>query len=275
MAVIALTSAKGSPGVTTTAVALALIWPRPVLLVEADVSGSSSILAGYFGGRVKHDRGLVDLAAAHRQGRLSTGIRDAAITIGERGNAKFLPGLSNSAQAATMTPLWEPIAVVLRGMDASGVDVIIDAGRLGMAGGPTPLLREADATLLVTRTDLPAMAAARARAGMLRHDLESKGAGEDTVWTLLVGENQPYSRREIRARVELPVAAAIDWDPKNAEVVSHGRPLGDEKQVKKFMGSGFVRSTTTAAAALDSIIRGRKERLAGPGALLNQIRGGN
>ena len=39
MAVICLTSASGSPGVTTTAVGLALCWPRPVLLVEVVAHG--------------------------------------------------------------------------------------------------------------------------------------------------------------------------------------------------------------------------------------------
>ena len=48
MALIVLTSAAGSPGVTTTAVGLALTWPRPVLLVEADPTGGSAVLAGYF-----------------------------------------------------------------------------------------------------------------------------------------------------------------------------------------------------------------------------------
>lgn len=271
MAVIALASAKGSPGVTTTAVALTLIWPRPVLLVEADVSGSSSILAGYFGGRVRHDHGLVDLAAAHRQGRLSTGVRDAAISIGDRGNAKFLPGLINSAQVSTVAQLWEPLAVVLRGLDANGVDVIIDAGRLGVSGGPAALLREADATVLVMRTDLPAIAAARARAGVLREDLTSRGAGEDTAWALLVGENRPFGGRDVQARTGLPVAATVAWDPTAAQVVSHGKAPASEK---KFTGSGFVRSTHTAAAKLDSIIRGRKEQLqGGPAGLVGQIRG--
>ena len=36
MAMICLVSAKNSPGVTTTAVALAEVWPRPVLLAECD-----------------------------------------------------------------------------------------------------------------------------------------------------------------------------------------------------------------------------------------------
>jgi hypothetical protein len=50
MAVIALASASGSPGVTTTALGLALLWPRPVLLIEADPTGGSGLLAGYFRG---------------------------------------------------------------------------------------------------------------------------------------------------------------------------------------------------------------------------------
>ena len=57
MAVIALTSASGSPGVTTTAVALAFLWPRPVVLVEADPTGGSAILAGYFRGTREYDVG--------------------------------------------------------------------------------------------------------------------------------------------------------------------------------------------------------------------------
>jgi Mrp family chromosome partitioning ATPase len=46
MSVIVLTSASGSPGVSTTAVGLALSWPGPVLLVEADPTGGSAVLAG-------------------------------------------------------------------------------------------------------------------------------------------------------------------------------------------------------------------------------------
>ena len=259
MAIIALTSAKGAPGVTTSAVALALIWPRPVLLVEADISGSSSILAGYYNGTVRHDRGLVDLAAAERQGQLSAGVREAALPLGERGNARFVPGLVNSTQVGTMTPLWEPIAVVLRGMEANGVDVIVDAGRLGLAGSPAPLLREADLTLMVSRTDLPAMAAARARAGLLKDALQSRGAGDDAIWMLLVGENRPFGKRELNARVGLPIAAAIDWDPAAAEVISHGKPHNE----KKFVSSRFVRSTRSTAAALDSIIHHQRQRLVG------------
>ena len=50
MSVIALCSAKGSPGVTTTALALGWVWPqvtgRRVLVLDADLAGSG-IAAGY------------------------------------------------------------------------------------------------------------------------------------------------------------------------------------------------------------------------------------
>lgn len=269
MTVISLTSAKGAPGVTTSAVALALVWPRPVLLVEADVAGGSSILAGYFQGNQRHDRGLIDLAAAHRQGRLSEGLHEASLAF-PNSNARFIPGLATPTQAGTMERLWEPIAAVLRGLESTGTDVIVDAGRLGAAGAPTPLIREADVTLLVTRTNLPAVAATRARAAVLRQELEARGTGEDALWMLLVGEGQPFSKREVKSAVNLPEAATIAWDPVNAEVVSLGKTPANPK---KWEASTFVRSARAAASEIDSIVRGRRERLS-PGALLSQLRGG-
>ena len=62
MAVIALTSASGSPGVTTTTPGPGDVWPRPVLLVEADPTGGSGILAGFFRGTREYDGGLIELA---------------------------------------------------------------------------------------------------------------------------------------------------------------------------------------------------------------------
>lgn len=70
MAIITLTSASGSPGVTTTALGLALVWPRPVVLVEADPTGGSALLAGYWRGQLDHV-GLLDLVLAERHGLLA------------------------------------------------------------------------------------------------------------------------------------------------------------------------------------------------------------
>ena len=53
--IISVTSAAAD-GATTTAVGMALTWPRACWLVEADPAGGSAVLAGYLGGRHVHDR---------------------------------------------------------------------------------------------------------------------------------------------------------------------------------------------------------------------------
>ena len=55
MTLTVLTSASGSPGVSTSALGMSLAWSKPVLLVEADPTGGSAILAGWFHGRPPHD----------------------------------------------------------------------------------------------------------------------------------------------------------------------------------------------------------------------------
>lgn len=68
MAVLLLTSAAGAPGVTSTALGLALWWPREVVLVDADPHPCHAVEAGYLGGRGRAGGGLPELARVHRQG---------------------------------------------------------------------------------------------------------------------------------------------------------------------------------------------------------------
>src|SRR5258708_38668095 len=70
MALIAVAADKGSPGVTTSAVALAAVWPRPVLLAECDPAGGDIVyrLPGADGTRLDPRRGLLSLAVAARRG---------------------------------------------------------------------------------------------------------------------------------------------------------------------------------------------------------------
>jgi len=144
---VVLTSATGAPGTTTTTLAMALQWPRPCLVVEADMSGGSSILAGYHRGTVPHDRGLVDLAMAHRRGLLAEGLHRVSIPLGDSTTARLIPGLTGPEQVPTAQALWEPLTIALRGLEQVGVDVLVDAGRLGTVGGPSPLVREAGVAL--------------------------------------------------------------------------------------------------------------------------------
>jgi MinD-like ATPase involved in chromosome partitioning or flagellar assembly len=256
MAVVVLTSARGAPGVTTSALAIAMLWPRPVVLVEADVAGSSSILAGYLRGSVPPDRGLVSLAVAHRRGLLDEQFYDQTVPL-IQDRVRLVPGLVSAQQAPSMDKLWSPLGVVLANLEHSGTDVIVDAGRLGMMHGPMPLVRSADALLLVTRTTLPAVSAARARVPVLRNDLLQLGKGDDTLAMLLVGEGQPYRAREIRSALETPVLASMAWDQAAADSLSQGAPYG-----RRFAAAPLFRSTRVVIGAVHELIDRHRARLA-------------
>ncbi len=256
MAVVVLTSARGAPGVTTSALAMAMLWPRPVVLVEADVAGSSSILAGYLRGTVPPDRGLVSLAVAHRRGVLADKFYEQTVGLIED-RVRLVPGLVNAQQAASMDKLWPPLSMVLSGLERTGTDVIVDAGRLGMLHGPMPLIRSADAVLLVTRSTLPAVSSARARAESLRTDLIDLGQGDDTLAVLLVGEGQPYGAREINSALRIPVMASMNWDQAAADSLSQGAPYG-----RRFAAAPLFRSTRVAVGAVHQLIERHRTRLA-------------
>lgn len=261
MAVVALTSAKGAPGVSTAALAMTLLWPRPALLVEADAAGGSSALAGYLRGSVDHSRGLLGLAAAHRYDELEQALwaHTVALTADLTGpNGRWLlPGLSDAAQAPSTAGLWGPLASLLASLERAGIDVLIDAGRLGAAHAPTVLLRQADLVLLVMGTGLPAVAAARARLGVLREDLAVTGPDAASgLGLLLIGEGRPYTSREIAGSLEVSVVAALSWDPASAEVFAAGAAPGRRLPV-----SPLVRSTRAAISACQERIAAGRDRL--------------
>ena len=212
MAVYALTSAAGSPGVTTTALGLALEWPNQVLLVDADPVGGSAILAGYYRGTVGHPGTLVELWSAHRQGALEAAVRELPLRLSE--TASLIPGPAGAAQAGGLADLWPALAAQLRVLSQLGVDVLIDLGRLGHTHFATPLARAADELLLVMRSDLPSVAAVSA--AEIPSDAPVRG--------LLIGPNRPYTAHAVSSVIKRDVSVTLPWAPEEAEVLSHGHP---------------------------------------------------
>ena len=252
MAVIALTSASGSPGVTTTAIGLALLWPRPVLLIEADPTGGSGLLAGYFRGTREYVAGLIELAL------ISTSIHDGLAAVCqpiEGTSVSFVAGTRSPTQAPALRDLWQPLSEELADLEATGQDVIVDAGRLGLIGSPEPLLANADLTLIVTRTPLPALSAARTWADSVqRRTFEWQQAG-----VLVVGEGQPYGAREVTNVLGLPVVACLADDPESAAVFSRGAT-----PPKKFETGLLARGLQAAIAGIHATVsRHRSQLLAG------------
>ena len=243
MAVIALTSASGSPGVTTTALGLAMSWPRPVLMVEADPTGGSGLLSGFFRGTREYDGGLIELAwsAVDTADALPSLVRPIEGT-----EVSFLAGTRSHRQSSGLRDSWEPLAEALADLEGGGQDAIVDAGRLGLVGSPEPLLDRADLTLLLTRTNLPALAAARSWADSMRDD--SNGLGHRVV--VLVGEGQPYRSAEVSNVLGLPVLASIADDPEAAAVYHRGAT-----PPSRFETSPLTKSLRAAVGAITAHVR--------------------
>lgn len=261
MATIVLTSASGSPGVTTTALGLAFSWPRPVLLVEADPTGGSGVLAGYFQGMVEPGAGLIDLALAHRQGTLAETLPQV-VQNWPPSTVSLLSGIRSHDQARSLVSLWEPLTSVLHDLRRNGQDVLVDAGRLGLAGWPAPLVMASDLTLLLTRNSLPALAGARSWANTLRSSYESSGAtnrfgvllvDEAGRWPKTPGRGggagvarvRPYSERQVAKTLQTSVLAALPWAPESADTYSHGAP-----QPRKWHHCPLARAYAAAGEAI-------------------------
>ncbi len=152
MTVVALASVKGSPGVTTAALAMAARWPagRRVLLVEADPFGGD--LAPRYGATVTG--GLASLLAAARRELTPEVVWDHVHEL--PGGMAVLFGLSGVRQAAANENVWPAIATALAGLDA---DVVVDAGRLlpQFAGGVGAILGQTDALVVVCGSTLEAI----------------------------------------------------------------------------------------------------------------------
>ena len=157
---IALASVKGSPGVTSAALALAAVWPNPVVLVEADPSGGDlTYRCRLSPGTVIESRsGLVGLAAAVRS-HAGHGSRDVAgmgaalraASVELACGVRAVTGVTSAAQSRGLAGVWPAINSACAG---AGLDVITDLGRVGPDHPAAPLVSTADHLLVVASATL-------------------------------------------------------------------------------------------------------------------------
>jgi hypothetical protein len=215
VSIYALVSPGGSPGVTTTALALALGWPRQVILAECDPSGGD-ILAGLFAGHLEARSGLVPLAleAGQNPDGATAALWSQLIALDDERGRLLLAGISDPRQGLSLAPFWPMLTATLAAMPA---DVIADCGRLDAGGGPEPVLTAASRVALVLRPSLRQVSRARARIDMLAQLL----GGPERITVLLVGEGST-APREVSRALGVPVAFALPHDEKTASLLSDG-----------------------------------------------------
>lgn len=214
MTVVAVCSAGGAPGVTTTALGLAFTWPRQVLTAEMDLAGGA-VLPGNLRGQMPADRGLLYWAVDARRGpqAAAVGLWNQVISLDQERQCLLLPGLSDPLQAANLDDVWPTLATTVTEMP---LDVVADLGRVG-PDLPLPMVGAADVVAMMVRPTLRQLAAAGPRVAALRPVVGDAGA----LVLLLVG-NGPYGEREVARQLQAPVAAHLPEDPRAARVLSDG-----------------------------------------------------
>lgn len=226
--------------------ALGCEWPRPVVVVEADPVAGSAILAGFFRGVVEPTGGLVELMVAQRQDQLAERLPSVLLSIPDS-PVKVLPGIQTRAQAAGLESLWSPLLTALSGLDDTGTDVLVDAGRLAWMGSLNPLALGADVLLLAAGSNLPVVAKARALATDL---VDQRPSG---VGLLVIGPSRPYGIGEVAKALGLPAVGRIEWDPRAAAVYSQGDAPARHAERSAFRGS--IRATGEAIRAFSEAAR--------------------
>jgi hypothetical protein len=236
---VALVSPGGSPGVTTTALALSLAWPRPVIVAECDPAGGS-VLAGALGGYHPGGVGLMEHAIeAGRDPEAGADALAGQLVPLDCSQARMvLPGLTDPRQAAGLVSAWAAVAATLAAQDA---DVIADCGRLD-AGPvqPLPILAAAATVAIVMRPTLRQVWAARPRIEMLA---QLVGGTERLV--LIVTGPGSYPARDVSASVGVPLLAQLPADATSAGVLSDGAP-----QRRDFASGPLLTAARGAASAL-------------------------
>ena len=217
---IAVAADKGAPGVTTTAVALAAVWPRPVLLAECDPAGGDLVyrLPGEGGDRLDPRRGLLSLAVAARRDLQPSQLWAHAQKL--RGGLDVLLGVTSAEQGAGLEPLWGPVGGVLAGLPQA--DVIADCGRLGPDGAYYDLLAHAAAVVLVTRPSLGEVVRLRDRAAAVSLAVRQRGGQDARVGVLVVADHRVFSRALAEVGQVLGAVSmlgGIAFEPRSAELL--------------------------------------------------------
>lgn len=211
MGLVAFGSAR-SPGLTTSMLALALSWPRPVLLAELDPDGGT--IAGWRA--ANPDPGLKTLAASGRH-YLSPGLVTENTQLLPGGVTVLMSPPSPDRCVAAFAAL-NPVGLGETLRSITERDVLADCGRIDSNSPVLPVVHEADAVIFVIRAALVDIVGLRARLETLELD-PMKRAG------IVVVKGGPLTVEDVVAAFTLPVIGTLEWDPRAASALNEGRLL--------------------------------------------------
>lgn len=252
MGLYVIASAKGSPGVTTTAVALAGAWPVEPVLADLDPAGGDVALRyrDEAGVPLDPDRGLLSLGAAVRRGSSDVRLSDHVQRVS--GGLEVLAGVSSPSQVQGLGPAWLHLARAMRVVPDR--DVIADCGRLMPGSATLPVLQHADAVLMLARPTIEGLSHLRERLHSFSETLQFGTYEAVPVGVALV---TPYRDSGVvgevqaildRSRLPVSVLGILAEDEKAAEAIR----VGDGRRARKSL---LLRSAADVAERLHRLTR--------------------
>ena len=244
MAIVPLVAAKGSVGVTTTALTLAAVWPEgrgAPLVVECDPGGGD--VAARFGLGVIP--GVVSLAAElERSGPADPA--DCGNQVG--GHTQELPGglrilVAPTSPEEMRLPL-ERLAEDLPRLAQAKADFMVDCGRLEASAmrqhtAVLRLIQRCGLVVVVVRPELAALQHLNVWLPTLR--------SLDVAILALLSGRGPYSPEEIAQTMDLRVIGALPHDRAAADVVGGASGSRPDR-------SPLFRAARPAGAAIAAVL---------------------
>lgn len=194
---LGLVSAKGSPGVTTAALALTAAAGDTGLMVEFDPSGGS--VECWTGATA--EPGLIRVANGLRRAVEPEMLLTHAVTAPPGVRSVLAPTAGGLAES-TIAMTGDRLAPVLAELEAT---VVVDGGRWSRSQSTARRIAGCDVIGVVCAPTVDGIEAAR----WLIDPLRSTAAGH--VVLVLVGD-RPYSPAEVAAVVGVPVIGVLAWD---------------------------------------------------------------
>jgi hypothetical protein len=231
MGLIAVASAKGSPGATTTALLFGALWPRPVIVAECDPHGGdvAARLPADDGGVIDPDRGLLSLGAAGRKSLRPELVPEHTQRIS--GGLEVLVGVRMPEQSAGLAHQWGQLGPIFGGIP--GYDVIADMGRLGSTTPQNVMLAAATDLVMVCDAQPSNVVHLRERVLALQPSLHPESASGTRIHVAVVADpKRRQAVREIgdalrRAAATIAEVFHLAYDPKGAGFFAgqlEGRP---------------------------------------------------
>lgn len=265
MGLLAIASAKGSPGVTTASMLFAALWPRPSVMVECDPSGGDVALRmpGIDGEPLDANSGLLNLVAAGRKSLYAELVGQHSEQI--VGGLEVITGMSAPEQAAGLGQ-WGQLGQLFANLP--GTDAIVDLGRIGAATPQNSLLASASAVVMLVDAVPSSVIHLRER---LRKVSDGLGGAAGAPLYVVVVAHPKRSRavaevRDVLERSGTPIAAvhhlAVDpkgagfflgqvtGDPSRTQLVRSAQPIVD--QISARTAAAFLSATAAHRIEADS-----------------------